>query len=227
MPRSVLTDSEAFDLVKKVFEQIEKFHSIEEITLLIRNVTGEKKFNNEEEKYPQITFSISKEEIKSIISSGKVKENYSLNQELGSTIIDPITKLLYALAWKNGDLKKLKHIIKGIADSAEEENDQDDALVFYHFGKHLTRQTGQPIIDQHVLRSFELFKNKSSSPEKIRLNDKCTDKNLIAAYKKWWVEVVEKKINGNFDMAYKIDKLLFAVGKKIKLSKKNKVIEQI
>jgi hypothetical protein len=57
------------------------------------------------------------------------------------------------MAWKNNDLKKLKHIIEGIKDENEYKK---TGIVFYQFGKHL-RNIGEPIIDQHVLRAFQFI----------------------------------------------------------------------
>jgi hypothetical protein len=60
-------------------------------------------------------------------------------KNISSRLNDPLTKLLYATLWKNGDLKKIKHIIKGIRDGDTENDQQEDALFFYHFGKYLTK----------------------------------------------------------------------------------------
>jgi hypothetical protein len=55
------------------------------------------------------------------------------------------------MVWKNGDLKKLKHIANGIADAKETSDNYNDAPVFYQFGKYLTDKENHPIIDQHVI----------------------------------------------------------------------------
>ena len=76
-------------------------------------------------------------------------------------------KLLYSIIWKNGDLLKVKHIIQGILESEIENVDNNDkefvekqdSLVFYQFGKYLTKKNNEPIIDQHVVRAFAVSRN--------------------------------------------------------------------
>lgn len=215
-----LSDQDAVKLIVDAFKTIVHYHSILEIKELIKTINPGKTENNFEKKYPKITFTISNEEIQSLKNLQVIEDDYSLNHELGTTITDPLTKLLYAISWKNGDLKKMKHIVKGIANTVDE-NEQDDAMVFYHFGKHLTRQAGHPIIDQHVLRAFEMYQNISNEIlfDRIRRNDKCDNKELIFAYKDWWLQTIEPKIKGNIEHGYQIDKLLFTVGKRIKYRK--------
>ena len=64
----------------------------------------------------------------------------------------PTEKLLYAALWKNGDLLKITHIIRGIQgdDTAE-----SSAMTFYYFGKFLANPAKSPIIDQHVIRAYK------------------------------------------------------------------------
>lgn len=64
-------------------------------------------------KYPRLDFDISRVEIEELKNAGVLKMNNDLliiNQDN----LNPIAKLLFALAWKQGDLQKLKQIIKGI-----------------------------------------------------------------------------------------------------------------
>jgi hypothetical protein len=76
--------------------------------------------------------------------------------------LPPLTKLLYAVLWKNGDLAKVKHVVKGILDKRDE---SDNSIIFYQFGRHLSEKKSEPIVDQHVLRAFgilSLWKTKDS-----------------------------------------------------------------
>jgi hypothetical protein len=72
-------------------------------------------------------------------------------------------KLLYALAWKNGDLRKVKHIVAGILSS--EDDAANKAIVFNQFGIYLSGKRNEPIIDQHVLRAFAIFKYRENPTE--------------------------------------------------------------
>ena len=131
--------------------------------------------------------------------------------------------MLYSIVWKNGDLKKIKHIIKGISEVNDSSSEQDDALVFYQFGKYLTKNTGQPIIDQHVIRAFAVYKSTDYNrvEELQRLETlKKTHKPLINDYINWLQgDELSDEIKAISDYSYYIDKLLFATGKSIKFVK--------
>lgn len=218
----VLSDQEALKLILDAFRMIVDYHSIMEIKQFAKDANGKKADKNWVKKHPRITFSITKEEIQSLKRIDIIKDDFNLSEELGSVITDPLNKLLYAFIWKNGDLRKLKHLIKGIANTVDD-NEQGEALEYYHLGKHLTHETGQPLIDQHVLRAFELFQLRDKKPEaidRIRHNDKCEDIELISAYKAWWLKTVDPKIKGNMEHSYQIEKLLYEVGKRVKKGKK-------
>jgi hypothetical protein len=145
---------------------------------------------------------------------------------------------MYSLIWKNGDLLKIKHIISGILGEViidnnhteievEENNktDENSPLVFNQFGKYLNDKV-EPIIDQHVIRAFAVYKakynvdseinevneNRQISTLKYKLHNQ-----LVNEYKEWLIsnEITSelKNIDG---YKYYIDKLLFAAGKSIK-----------
>ena len=129
---------------------------------------------------------------------------------------------MYSVLWKNRDLKKIKHIVQGILKHDEVVCSKEDGLVFYQFGKFLTK-TGQPIIDQHVLRAFRIYQTKDLKEvarwrKKDTLNK--TDRSLIDDYKDWLKsDEITKDLRNQQDYSYHIDQLLFALGKTIKLVK--------
>ena len=84
-------------------------------------------------------------------------------------------------------------------------------------------KTGQPIIDQHVLRAFRIYQTKDLKEvarwrKKDTLNK--TDRSLIDDYKDWLKsDEITKDLRNQQDYSYHIDQLLFALGKTIKLVK--------
>lgn len=92
--------------------------------------------------------------------------------------------------------------------------------MFYQFGKYLTKLPGQPIIDQHVIRAFGIYK-ATNLDEITRLRHmKIIDKthiDIIEAYKVWLIsDAIHDELKNNVDYTYYIDNLLFATGKIIK-----------
>jgi hypothetical protein len=119
--------------------------------------------------------------------------------------------------------KKIKHIIKGILGSENNSNDQDNALVFYQFGKYLTKIPGQPIIDQHVIRAYSIYcltdSENVETLRKLETVDK-THKPIIKEYKNWLTsDNITIELKKEKEYTYHIDKLLFATGKTIKFRK--------
>lgn len=198
--------------VKNVFEKLEKITSIEEIELLF---LGFEKFRMNDDVYPQIQFKIEKNDIENLISKGIITEDKALSKGFDG---DALSKLLYAVLWKNGDLSKIKHIIEGIL--GENEEDKDNGLVFHQFGKYLTKKEGEPIIDQHVLRAFGIYKANGNEEEikqlkKLSLITK-KQKDLIKDYKNWLKTGLQPTLIAEDNYSYEVDKLLFALGKSLK-----------
>lgn len=173
-------------------------------------IADEYKLNLIEKKYPRLGLKISKEEIlelKECKVLTVIDNNLIINQER----LNPIAKLLYALVWKQGDLQKLKQIIQGIEDVEKPDNDKKDALVFYCYGNHLGNPKKFPIIDQHVIRAFNLFKNPANS-ETVRKSEKVRPEDR-QNYLHWFSQFE----NPNSDFLYYLDRLLFQIGRAVKL----------
>lgn len=225
----MMTTTEAKELVKakelvmKVFEAINKSETIEDIEAIYKEFPILSKNRIDPNNYSKIEFSITHQEINDLIESGILFEDYSLSPITNS--FDTLTKLLYSLVWKNGDLKKLRHIIQGIMDSDKNNDTKKDALVFYNFGGYLTKTEGHPIIDQHVIRAFAVYKTKTTDQEKIKtwlelqpINSK--HKDIIGQYKGWLDSTeLKKELKSIIDYSDYLDKLLFATGKTIKRKK--------
>lgn len=218
-----MTPEEAKKFTDDIFALIKKARAITDIEAIQDKLKIPQKNRMDIISYPEIKYSISQEEIQSLIDNQTIDENLNFSLDISEKLIDPLTKLLYATAWKNGDLKKIKHIIKGVKEAKSKRYDQNDALVFYQFGKYLTKMEGQPIIDQHVIRAFAVYKcSKNISVEKLQkletLNK--THKTQINDYINWLrSNELTDEIKSQKEYSYHIDKLLFATGKTIKFRK--------
>ncbi len=219
-----MQDKEVKEFTTEIFSLIEESTTISELESIIEKNKELKKNILNAESYPKIEFKITVEEIEGLKKSKLLDNDFNLTKNIFKTT-DPLTKLLYSVIWKNGDLKKIKHIIKGIVTAVDDENNQEEALVFYQFGRYLTKTPGQPIIDQHVIRAYGIFQlndiKKVGEYRKLQTLNKA-HKNLINEYKKWHTsDKLTKELKAQPDYTYHIDKILFALGKTIK-SKKSK-----
>ncbi|HCW07768.1 MAG TPA: hypothetical protein DGG95_10440 [Cytophagales bacterium] len=209
------------DIVKQAFEKLHASKTIAEVEGIISELKVEK-YQMDPETYPKIEFKITKEEIEELKAKGIITKD-NLIADIANS--DTLTKLLYSVSWKNGDLKKVRHIIEGIISRKIE--DKKDGLVFYQFGKYLTKRPGEPIIDQHVLRAFGIFKAKEDKDkiEKLKRLSLITEeeKGLIDQYKSWLQsEDLTKDLRNAENYSYYVDKVLFAVGKRVKERSKRK-----
>jgi hypothetical protein len=212
-------------LIDDCFLKICNSKSINELDNILNILGIEDIYRIEFENYPKIEFSITKSEIKKLEDDSLISNNIFNHDKIGE-IDSTALKLLYAMAWKNGDLKKIKHIIQGIKEVDEINYSKTDGLVFYQFGKYLTKKEGEPIIDQHVLRAFKVYQSDINKEDEISnaLNLTTVGKKeikLIKDYKDWLLsDNISSDLKKELDYAYYIDKILFAVGKKIKSKKK-------
>ncbi|HRF75683.1 MAG TPA: hypothetical protein PLJ00_09725 [Chitinophagales bacterium] len=215
-----MTDEQAVNITKDVFAFITTAKTISDLSQLPEHLSLISKHKLPINTYPKIEFSISEQEIQSLIKNEMLNKDHEFTSKINSSLTDPLTKLLYATVWKNGDLKKIKHIIKGILDGANHNSQQSEALVFYQFGKYLTKVPGQPIIDQHVIRAFGIYKATNLAEITKLRHMKIIDKNhidIIEAYKVWLTsDAIQNELKNNVDYTYHIDNLLFATGKTIK-----------
>lgn len=203
------------EIISRTFDKLLKSRTVDEVDRILDDCEIHKKYRMDDTVYPQLKLTITKEEIDKLKSEQLISDE---NLIMDVSTADALTKLLYAVLWKNGDLNKIKHIIDGIISghSTEKEN----GLVFYHFGKYLTKKFGEPIIDQHVLRAFGIFKANGDTEkiEKIKRLSLITKNEigLIEQYKHWLRTDLTKELRDNDQYPYHVDKVLFAVGKSVK-----------
>ena len=205
------------EIIRYTFDKLSKATSINDVTSILTDLQVDKKFQMDDKMYPPINFRITKNEIEGLLKEELLTEEYFVKDVSNQ---NALTKLLYSMAWKNGDLKKIRHIIEGII--SENNYEKESALVFYQFGKYLTKEPGEPIIDQHVLRAFGIYKalNNQNEQEIKRLTVLSVvtkkEKQLINDYKDWLKNDLREELREHDDYAYYVDKVLFAVGKKVK-----------
>src|SRR5690606_3222612 len=111
-----------------------------------------------------------------------------------------VGKVLYAFIWKQGDLPKLKHILKGIM--SEEQPMGDEGLILYNFGRSLREESKEPIVDQHVLRTYQQY--SEGKWEEFNSGKKSIQRkrDLILKYKSWIKEEFSERIDSDPDFLY-------------------------
>lgn len=230
---------ETIDLVNDVFAIILNAQSIKDIEAKLKDKAFDK-YRIDDKKYPDIKFIIKKGEIAVI---KKYLKNNSIGQDATplekffyaalwkNGDLQKVKHICDGLLFKNNSILAEK---------------KDTALVFYQFGKFIQKPSEEPIIDQHILRAFALYNlpqakykikvgnGKSKKNKALTKNDLIKNqllstasesrKNfallLITDYKKWIGELeIVKSASGAAEkkrILRSIDKLLFALGKRIK-----------
>lgn len=209
--------------VKDLFKLIEKAESINgliEIENGPKFTDAERKKNFPGRNYPQLKLSITLDDINTLKRAKFLEEDGSLSLNCANENIlkTPLEKFLFSVLWKNGDLGKEKHITDGIIGNRDNVRVTDEkGLVFYYFGKHLNQKIN-PIIDQHVIRAFMLYKNgNKENCEKIlsKKTVSAKDKEICLEYINWQKDRLDKKADPEM-FSYHLDRLLFGLGKSIK-----------
>lgn len=213
-----LSNQEVCNLVSKIFQDISAATTLGALDSLVKD-TDLKKWRMSDRKYPEITFNITGQEIEQLRESGRLDENGRL--QIASERTSTLEKLLYALVWKNGDFGKEHHIIRGIESSSSSEavSAGESGIVFYHFGRYLADRDN-PIIDQHVIRSFRLYRldkaedDWDSNVSRLR-SKKDVDEETIRDYEEWLASL-PATLRAHAGYRFHVDKVLFALGRAVK-----------
>ena len=203
--------------MKELFEKAERAKSLSELNVIIASDDNISNFVGEfENKYPRFDLQIESEEVRQLIETLFLNDDHTINleREAGFT---PFEKLLLAVLWKNGQIFRVRPIVKGIL--GHENSGSDFGIIFHQFGKSLANPN-EPIIDQHVLRAFSEYGDlsKISGRKKVPRKSvfKETDRDLINAYCNWFKGILEHiPEEERNEFKYRLDKLLFAIGKKL------------
>ncbi|MBC6399585.1 MAG: hypothetical protein GDA37_00935 [Ekhidna sp.] len=106
--------------VDRTFKSIQTATSNKQIDSLISGELNKNKMDTQ--VYPYLHFSISSPEIQELFNSGLLNSDGNLASNISQRDdLNPLTKLLYSVLWKNGDLKKIKHIVQGIQQTNKKE----------------------------------------------------------------------------------------------------------
>jgi hypothetical protein len=219
-----LNNAMAHALATRVFKEILNARSCKDLLQIVESdpVLYRNRLNRED--YPELRLFISTEEIKALKASGVLTQNGRFHADLSATNMSPLEKLLYAMAWKNGDLSKIAHIVDGVHSAGSSiPRESGPGQVFHQFGRHLADRN-EPIIDQHVLRGFKLWKTpgadekQTNSIRRMSLLDRQSD--WIGAYKLWLkTAALTTELRQDSQHVMNIDSVLFALGKTIKLGR--------
>lgn len=200
--------------IQDVFRKIEQAKNVALLKAILKDSSLVNQYPLE--KYPRLPLYITNEDLEKLKTKSFLIGD-SLAETISERIEDPLAKILYALAWKNGDLQKIKHIVNGISNTSNEIYAATDAIVFKQFGLHLANKQEEPIIDQHILRAFALYQNTNLSLEtKIRKQTIFKNWSLVEAYK-LWLNKLPIEVRKHPDGFYLIDQLLFSLRKYVKL----------
>ena len=204
--------------VDEIYGELENSNSPEYNIALIEKYNLQKE-RIKRNKYPAIELSISNKEIEQMIENKIIDKEGNLNKDLaqGNFSLTTLEKLLYSVLWKNGDLSKIKYIIRGIENNG---SNIENGQVFFRFGRFLSDKE-EPIIDQHVIRT-SLIRNaigNNAIEKAIGINQ--IGKDNIEDVKKYiaWINRVCKGKDNRKAILVSIDEVLFALGKKIKKGK--------
>lgn len=220
-----MIDQDVKHYIDQIFNSIEQALSIQDLENILNSNELLVKNKMDVNSYPKIEFSITENEIQELLVNGYLNSDLTFSNTISSKITDPLTKLLYSIVWKKKDLKKEKQIIKGILGVKELNKKMNSSLVFYQFGKYLTKLQGQPIIDQHVIRAFRIYmetdNNKIDSIRKIKALNK-RHEDYFTEYKLWLVNGIKPELKRQQNYTDYIDKILFAAGKSVRPDKDSK-----
>lgn len=217
-----MNNLEALDLVKNSFTKILNARDVPALKEILANHPTLNNWRMDRSKYPELQLELTAKDISSLMAS-KLDEDLHLHADLSARLETPLEKLLYALAWKNGDLHKVVHIIKGAADVRPTALTNGPGQVFRQFGRHLADRS-ESIVDQHVLRAFELYEQTNSpNAAKVRAIRKKInwDKDVacIERYKLWLSEHFGERQDSEPGFVVNIDMVLFALGRAVKITR--------
>lgn len=217
-----MNNPEALNLVKNTFTEILNAPDVSALKEMLTNHPTLNNWQMDRSKYPELQLELTAKDISSLMAD-KLDEDLRLHADLSARLETPLEKLLYALAWKNGDLQKVAHIIKGAADARPTALTNGPGQVFRQFGRHLADRS-ESIVDQHVLRAFELYEqmNTPNSAKVKAIRKKINwDKDVacIERYKLWLNEHFNERQDSEPGFVVNIDMVLFALGRAIKITR--------
>lgn len=200
--------------ISNIFDEIESATSVADLKKLIKSLNFEEELQSIENRYPKFSFKISGSDVKYLIEKRYLNQDHTINPDAVTAEI-PLTKLLFSIVWKNGDLHKIQHIVDGI--TGENNSKSKHNLIFRQFGKYLSSDN-EPIIDQHVLRAYACYSNSDKADYyRAKTVFRNTDEELAKGYTLWFKSQLSRiPDNQRTEFAGLIDRIVFNVGKKLR-----------
>lgn len=212
-----MENQDAFKHIKSRFQELETLDSLEKLYKFIDDKGLLNDIQAFYTKYPSFDFSLTKSDIDQLKKSEVITADHKLDPKNFSK--DPLAKLLAAVLWKNGDIHKVQHLIDGI--TGREGDRTPYSLVFKQYGASLASEQ-EPIVDQHVLRAYELYSLQEFSEAKVsKLRKKelykSSDKSVLDSYRTWFQNMIKRVAHQEqTEFREKLDKVLFLLGKEVK-----------
>lgn len=219
-----MNNLEALKLVEATFAEILKAEKVSGLREIVAANATLKRWQMDRGKYPELQLHLTAEDVRSLRAE-KLDDDLRLHADLSARLETPLEKLLYAIVWKQGDLQKVGQILEGALEAAEPTAlRHGQPQVFKQFGRHLANRA-EPIVDQHVLRAFELYEQRNTTdPAKVKaIREKDNwnrDVACIERYKQWLREHFSARQSAEADYVVNADMVLFALGRAIKITSK-------
>lgn len=183
------------------------------------------KYHKNQLKYPRIPFQISAEEIQKLKAAGWINKdtNELIPEQFAEA--DAMTRLLFSIVWKQGDLLKVARIVDGIVD--KKASRKSDRITFLEFGRFLRNPQQEVIVDQHVFRAYRVIsfyeaEKRLPDPDEQRKMAKKdaikeSDRELVEDFRQWVGETSTfQYLRTEPDWRFAVDDFLFAFGKMVK-----------
>lgn len=163
--------------------------------------------NAKQQKYPNLNLVFGNN-----MSELEEKFDFKLGQ-LRSSSLTQLEKLFYAVSWKQGDIRKLKHVYEGLKASSDEPPAK--GLIFWYFGKHLADPINNPIVDRNVILTFTMY-NDPVNLERILKVSTLSAKELpfVRDFIDWYRTKIKIGLRTNKECRQLLDDVLFAVGQR-------------
>ena len=212
-----MTTLEVYNKTKNLFAELEKCENLRSLEDFLQASNLEKEVKAFYEKYPAFDFRLTPNDITELRNSGVITETNTLNPDTFPK--DSLARLLAAVLWKNGDIKKVQHLIDGVLGIQEDRSEY--SLVFKQYGASLAN-SAEPIVDQHILRAFEIYSLETYFEEVVEKSRskslfKTKDRPLLNKYRAWFAQLLSTvPLSERSRYSEVIDKVIFIHGKAIK-----------
>jgi hypothetical protein len=117
----------------------------------------------------------------------------------------PLEKFFYAVLWKDGKLKSIKLIIKGIEAALNGKDAPPSKFVYYYFGRHLTNRLEEPLVDKHTMHACHLILRTKKGRE-FTVAD-------AGKYRRLFLAIRKDENLRNLEDGRLVDSLFYAFGK--------------